>query len=173
MPAGWWGARNLGDVSYWGLTLLDVRLTNAFQAARLFPKSLREVLRRLGAEHDEDQDLAVPHTTPSPREATHAADHEFPAILRKAQDHVLCRKALASLGYSQVRAAYARHKQEGLDVFEDLGDAQLWPTLEFVRDWLKEERRRIFEQVRWLFVVTMLATILAGMTFVATIALLG
>lgn len=153
--------------------MLDARLTNAFQAARLFPKSLREVLRRLGAEHDEDQDLAVPHTTPSPREATHAADHEFPAILRKAQDHVLCRKALASLGYSQVRAAYARHKQEGLDVFEDLGDAQLWPTLEFVRDWLKEERQRMIAQVRWSFAVAMLATILAGLTFVATIALLG
>jgi hypothetical protein len=153
--------------------LLDARFTNAFQAARLFPKSLREVLRRLGAEHDEDQDLAVPHTTPSPGQTTHAADHEFPAILRKAQDHVLCRKALASLGYSQVRAAYARHKQEGLDVFEDLGDAQLWPTLEFVRDWLKEERQRMIAQVRWSFAVAMLATILAGLTFVATIALLG
>ena len=86
---------------------------------------------------------------------------------------MLCRKALASLGYSQVRAAYARHKQEGLDVFEDLGDAQLWPTLEFVRDWLKEERQRMIAQVRWSFAVAMLATILAGLTFVATIAVLG
>jgi len=71
--------------------LLDARLTNAFQAARLFPKSLREVLRRLGAEHDEDQDLAVPHTTPSPREATHAADHEFPEAraLAPVESHVI------------------------------------------------------------------------------------
>jgi len=155
--------------------MLDARLTNAFQAARLFPRSLREVLRRLGAEHeqDEDQDLAVPRTTLSPGQAGHAGDNEFPAILRKAQDNVLCRKALASLGYSQVRAAYARHKQEGLDIFEDLGDAQLWPTLEFVRDWLKEERARMVAQVRWSFGVAMLATILAGLAFVATIAVLG
>jgi hypothetical protein len=156
-----------------GLTMLDARLSNAFRAARHFPRSLREVLRRLGAEPDEDQDLAVPRTTLSPDQAAHAGDNEFPAILRKAQDHVACRKALASLGYSQVRAAYARHRQEGLDTFEDLGDAQLWPTLEFVRDWLKEERARMVAQVRWSFGVAMLATILAGLTFVATIALLG
>lgn len=153
--------------------MLDARFTNAFQAARLFPRSLREVLRRLGAEQDEDQDLAAPRTTLSQAQTGHAADNEFPAILRKAQDDVLCRKALASLGYSHVRAAYARHKQEGLDVFEDLGDAQLWPTLEFVRDWLKEERKRIVAQVRWSFGVAMLATILAGLAFVATIAVLG
>lgn len=151
--------------------MLDARLTNAFHAARLFPRSLREVLRRLGAEQDED--LAAPRTTLSPGQATHAADNEFPAILRKAQDDVLCRQALASLGYSQVRTAYARHRQEGLDVFEDLGDAQLWPTLEFVRDWLKEERQRMLAQVRWSFGVAMLATILAGLAFVATIAVLG
>src|SRR6478609_8942653 len=141
--------------------MLDARFTNAFQAARLSPRSLREVLRRLGAEQDEDQDLAVPRATLSPGQAAHAGDNEFPAILRKAQDNVLCRKALASLGYSQVRAAYARHKQEGLGVFEDLSDAQLWPTLEFVRDWLKEERQRMIAQVRWSFGVAMLATILA------------
>ena len=82
-------------------------------------------------------------------------------------------KALAGLGYSQVRSAYARHRQEGLDIFEDLGDAQLWPTLEFVRDWLKEERQRMVAQVRWSFGVAMLATILAGLAFVATIAVLG
>ena len=154
-----------------GLTMLDARLSNAIHAARLFPRSLRDVLRRLGAEPDED--LAAPHTALSPGQAAHPSDHEFPAILRKAQDHVLCRKALASLGYSRVRAAYARHKREGLDVFEDLGDAQLRPTLEFVRDWLKEERQRMVAQVRWSFGVAMLATILAGLAFVATIAVLG
>jgi hypothetical protein len=31
-----------------------------------------------------------------------------------------------------------------------------------VRDWLKEERRRIVAQAQWSFVVAMLATILAG-----------
>src|SRR5438105_990775 len=111
--------------------MLDARFTNALQAARLLPRSLREVLRRLGADPDEDQDLATPNTALSPARTAHAGDNEFPAILRKAQDNVLCRKALARLGYSQVRAAYARHKQEGLETFEDLGDAQLRPTLEF------------------------------------------
>jgi len=154
--------------------MLDARFSNAFQAARLFPRSIREVLRRLGAEQEEDQDEDLAPRTPlSPAQTGHAADNEFPAILRKAQDDVLCRKALASLGYSQVRAAYAQHKQEGLDIFEDLGDAQLWPTLEFVRDWLKEERQRMVAQVRWSFGVAMLATILAGLAFVATIAVLG
>jgi hypothetical protein len=103
-----------------------------------------------------------------------SADDEFPSIVRKAQDDVVWRKALAQLGYSQVRAAYAQHRQEGLDVFHALGGhVRLRPPLDFVRDWLKEERRRIIEQVRWLFVVTMLATVLAGAAFVATIQLLG
>ena len=43
-------------------------------------------------------------------------------------------------------------------------------TLDFVRDWLKEERRRIVAQVQWSFVVAMLATILTGL---ATYAVLG
>jgi hypothetical protein len=103
-----------------------------------------------------------------------SADDEFPSIVRKAQDDVQWRKALSQLGYSQVRAAYAQHRQDGLDVFQALGgQPRLRPPLDFVRDWLKEERRRIFEQVRWLFVVTMLATILAGFTFAATIQFLG
>ena len=83
------------------------------------------------------------------------------------------RKALARLGYSQVRASYAAHKQEGLEVFAAIGDRRLRPPMDFVRDWLREERTRIIDQVRWLFYVAMLATILAGATFVATVALLG
>ena len=46
-------------------------------------------------------------------------------------------------------------------MFEDLGHERLRPTLDFVCDWLKEERRRIVAQVQWSFVVAMLATILA------------
>jgi hypothetical protein len=55
-------------------------------------------------------------------------------------------------------------------VFKDLGHERLWPTADFVRDWLKEERRRIVAQAQWSFVVAMLATILAG---IATYAVLG
>ena len=105
-----------------------------------------------------------------PEHAAHTGDEELPAIVRRAQDDVRCRQALAGLGYSQVRSAYARHRQEGLDVFEDLGHERLWPTVDFVRDWLKEERRRIVAQVQWSFGLAMLATILAGL---ATYAVLG
>jgi hypothetical protein len=77
------------------------------------------------------------------------------------------------LGYSQVRSAYARHRQEALGVFEELGHERLWPTLDFVRSWLKEERRRIVAQAQWSFVVAMLATILVGFVFFATYAVLG
>jgi hypothetical protein len=64
-----------------------------------------------------------------PEQAAHPGDEELPAIVRRARDDVRCRHALAGLGYSQVRSAYVRHKQEGLDVFKDLGHERLWPTL--------------------------------------------
>ena len=106
-------------------------------------------------------------------QATLSGDEDVPAIIRRAQDDVRCRHALAGLGYSQVRSAYARHRQKGLDVFEDLGHERLWPTVDLVRDWLKEERRRIVAQVQRSFVVAMLVTILAGLVCFATYAVLG
>ena len=108
-----------------------------------------------------------------PEQATHSGDEEFPTIVKRAQADVRCRQALAGLGYSQVRSAYARHRQGGLDVFEDLGHERLWPTVDFVRDWLKEERRRIVAQVQWPFVAAMLVTILAGLVFFAAYAVLA
>jgi hypothetical protein len=108
-----------------------------------------------------------------PEQAAHSGDEEFPAIVKRAQDDVRCRRALAGLGYSHVRSAYARHRQGGLDVFEDLGHERLWPTLDFVRDWLKEERRRIVAQGQWPFVAAMLATILAGLVLFAAYVVLG
>ena len=108
-----------------------------------------------------------------PEQFAHAGDEELPAIVRRAQDDVRCRQALAGLGYTQVRSAYAKHKQVGLDVFEDLGHELLWPTVDFVRDWLKAERRRGAAQVQWSFVVAMLATILVGFVFFATYTVLG
>ena len=108
-----------------------------------------------------------------PEQATHSGHEEFPAIVKRAQDDVRCRQALAGLGYSLVRSAYARHRQGGLDVFEDLGHERLWPTVDFVRDWLKEERRRIVAQVQWPFVAAMLMTILAGLVFFAAYAVLA
>ena len=45
--------------------------------------------------------------------------------------------------------------------------------MDFVRDWLKVERSRIVVRARWPFLVTMLATIVAGLAFVAVAAILG
>jgi hypothetical protein len=108
-----------------------------------------------------------------PEQVAHAGDEELPAIVRRAQDDVRCRQALAGLGYSRVRSAYAQHRQERLDVFEDLGHERLWPTVDFVHDWLKGERRRVAAQVQWSFVVAMLATILVGFVFFATYVVLS
>ena len=87
---------------------------------------------------------------------------ELPEIVRKAQEDARCRAALARLGYSKVRAAYAGHKRKGQDTFLSLENQFLWPTMEFVRDWLKAERRRILARLRWPFLGAMLTTIGAG-----------
>jgi hypothetical protein len=101
------------------------------------------------------------------------ADDALPAIVVKAQEDARCRLELARLGYSKVRSEYARHKREGMDTFAGLGHESLWPTIDFVRDWLREERSRIVAQARWPFLLTMLATIVAGLAFAAVAALLG
>ena len=87
---------------------------------------------------------------------------ELPDIVRKAQEDARSRAALARLGYSKVRAAYARHKRHGQDTFLSLEDQFLWPTTDFVRDWLKAERKRILMRLRWPFLGAMLTTIGAG-----------
>ena len=149
--------------------MLDAPFTNALKR---LSQPVREVLG--WAEPPRDYDDDIPATPELAQRLAVSADDEFPSFVRRAQDDVQWRKALAKLGYSQVRAAYAQHRQEGLQAFEALGGQdRLRPPLDFVRDWLKDERRRIFEQVRWLFVVTMLATIIAGLTFAATIQFLG
>ena len=96
---------------------------------------------------------------------------ELPAIVVKAQEDARCRLTLARLGYSAVRSEYARQRREGLVAFEGLGS--LHPTMDFVRDWLKEERRRILARTRLPFLLAMLATILAGLAFAAVARLLG
>jgi len=102
-----------------------------------------------------------------------AVDDSLPAIVVKAQEDARCRLALARLGYSKVRSEYARHKREGTQTFAGLGQESLWPTMDFVRDWLKEERRRIVARAKWPFLVTMLVTIVGGIAFAAVAAMLG
>ena len=97
----------------------------------------------------------------------------LPAIVVKAQDEARCRQALARLGYSRVRSEFARYKREGKDTFAALGREGLWPTMDLVRDWLKEERSKILARVRWPFLATMLTTIVAGLAFAAVAAILG
>ena|SRR5689334_18624394 len=87
---------------------------------------------------------------------------ELPEIVRKAQEDARCRTALTRLGYSKVRAAYARHRRGKQDTFLGLEDQFLWPTTDFVRDWLRAERRRVLSRVRWPFFGAMLATVITG-----------
>jgi hypothetical protein len=107
----------------------------------------------------------LPHPRP--------VDDSLPAIVVKAQEDARCRLALARLGYSKVRSEYARHKREGTDTFAGLGHESLWPTMDFVYNWLRDERRRIIARARWPFIVTMLATIVGGLAFAAVAAILG
>ena len=102
-----------------------------------------------------------------------AVDASLPAIVVKAQEDARCRLALARLGYSKVRSEYARHKREGTDTFAGLGHESLWPTMDFVRDWLREERSQIVARAKWPFLVTMLATVVGGLAFAAVAAYLG
>lgn len=105
------------------------------------------------------------------REDEGSAAHGLPAIVVKAQEDARCRSALMDLGYSTVRFEYVRQRREGLTAFDGLGS--LRPTLVFVQDWLKEERQRIIARTWLPFLLTMLATILAGLSFALVAAILG
>ena len=98
---------------------------------------------------------------------------ELPAILRRAQEEARSVQALRRLGYRKVRAEYARHRRTGRDTFDAIAHAELWPTMEFVRVWLKGERRRILANIKTTFLAAMVATILAGLAFASVLALLG
>jgi hypothetical protein len=149
--------------------MLETRFTNTAHARRHLRWPLHNALRWLAPEKERVLSL---RSTASPQPFG-SGDDTLPAIVTKAQDDVRCRQALARLGYSKVRSDYARHKREGRGTFVGLDHEGLWPTLDLVRDWLKEERKRIVVQVRWSFLVTMLATVVTGLAFVAAFALLG
>ena len=89
-----------------------------------------------------------------------AHDDELPAIVVKAQEDARCQQALARLGYAKVRSEYVRHKRQRRDTFLSLEPEFLWPTMDFVRDWLRAERKRIFTRLRWPFLATMSVTII-------------
>jgi len=99
-------------------------------------------------------------------------DGSLPAFVERAQQDALSRAALARIGYRRVKAAYARQVREAPETsaFYGLQDQNLWPTMDFVRDWLKTEKKRILARVRWTFVGAMLATIVAVLTFTAALS---
>ena len=61
-----------------------------------------------------------------------------------------------------VPSEYVRHKRERRDTFLSLEPEFLWPTMDFVRDWLRAERKRIFTRLQWPFLATMSVTIVVA-----------
>jgi hypothetical protein len=94
-------------------------------------------------------------------------DGPLPAFVERAQQDAQWQAALARAGYRRVKAAYARQlrKMPKVEIFYGIEHLQHWPTMEFVRDWLKAEKRRGMGRVRWTFMAAMLATIVAVATF--------
>jgi hypothetical protein len=96
-----------------------------------------------------------------------AAEQVLPAIVMRAREDARCRQALARLGYVKVRSHYARSRRRGQTTFAALAHERLAPSMDFVRDWLAGERKRIVVAMRWPFLMTMLVTVVAGIVFAA------
>lgn len=92
---------------------------------------------------------------------------ELPAFLAKAQEDAEIRRALARMGYRRVLVTYLRQQKRsvGTGTFFGLAQEGLSPSLEFVGDWLKEEKRRLRAQFRSTFIVAMLSALGAGLAF--------
>jgi hypothetical protein len=98
---------------------------------------------------------------------------DLPLILARADEEQRSRLALKRMGYLKVRSAYLRYKRDGKETFHAFGAEHLWPTMEFVRDWLRQERRRLIVQSRPVFLVSLLATLVVGLAFLGAMALFG
>jgi len=98
---------------------------------------------------------------------------DLPLIVTKAEEDARSRLALKRMGYFRVLSAYHRYKREGRDTFHSFGADHLWPTMDFVRDWLKDEGRQLVAQHHWVFLLVLLATLAAGLTFVGALAIFG
>jgi hypothetical protein len=94
-------------------------------------------------------------------------DGSLPAFVERAQQDAQWDAALARVGYRRVKAAYARQlrKMPKVEIFYGIEHLQHWPTMDFVRDWLKAEKRRSMGRKRGTFLAVMLATIVAVATF--------
>jgi hypothetical protein len=101
-----------------------------------------------------------------PPDLSWPASDDLPLIVTKADEGARARVALKRMGYFRVRSAYRRHKRDGRDTFHSFGAEHLWPTMDFVRNWLKEERKQLVGQHGWVTLLTLLATLAAGLAFV-------
>jgi hypothetical protein len=111
----------------------------------------------------------------SPGEEIHGVGNTLPAFVERARDDAQCRAALARIGYSKVKAAYAKQLRADAhsEIFWGLERENLSPPMELVRDWLKTERKRNFSGARWTFFGAMLATIVTGLVFAVAFSILG
>jgi hypothetical protein len=90
-------------------------------------------------------------------------DGALPAFVERAQQDAQWQAALARVGYRRVKAAFARQLREAprVEIFYGIEQLGQWPAMDFVRDWLKGEKRRARARVRSTFMVAMLVTIVA------------
>jgi hypothetical protein len=101
------------------------------------------------------------------------ANDPLPAIVIKAEEDARARLALQRLGYVRVLRIYFRHRRERRTVFHHFSSENLWPAMDFVRQWLKHERRRVVADHHPAFLLTMLVTMVAGFAFLCSLFMLG
>jgi chromatin segregation and condensation protein Rec8/ScpA/Scc1 (kleisin family) len=96
----------------------------------------------------------------------------LPAIVERARLDKEWQEALNRVGYRRVKQAYARQMRKSPkdEVFYGLEHLRQWPTMEFVRVWLRAEKKRTVAKVRWTFMAAMLATIAGALTFTAALS---
>lgn len=100
-------------------------------------------------------------------------DPGLPLIVAKVEAESRARVALKRMGYLKVLIAYLSHKRAGEDTFFAFDADHIWPTMDFVQEWLREERRQLVARHRSVFLLSMLATIVTGLAFLVALALLS
>jgi hypothetical protein len=94
-------------------------------------------------------------------------DGSLPAFVERAQQDAQWQNALARLGYRQVKWAYTQQLRQSprAEIFFAVKHLNQYPTMEFVRGWMRSEQMRALKRVRWTFLGAMLATIVTVITF--------
>ena len=125
------------------------------------------------AQGDTGRPRAPDNPQGGPPEGAWPANDDLPLIVTRADEEARSRLALKRMGYLSVLSAYRRHKRDGRDTFHSFGAEHLWPTMDFVRQWLKEERRQLVAQHAWVSLLALLATLAAGLAFVGVLTAFG